>query len=79
MRASKIGKCFIIGADTAVPISAVRAIWDFSNNRYANGTVNIVPAIKILRAVYPEVSLRDAKDIIDMYLMVTGTDIPEFI
>lgn len=77
MKANRVTKCFITADDTAIPISAVRAIWLFSRNTYPHGGINIVSAIKILVAVYPGLSLRDAKDMIDLYLALVGTDIPE--
>lgn len=78
MRANRVTKCFITADDTAIPISAVRAIWLFSRNTYPHGGINIISAIKILVAVYPGLSLRDAKDMIDLYLAIHGTDIPEY-
>jgi hypothetical protein len=77
MKANRVNKTFITANDTAIPISAVRAIWLFSRNTYPHGGINIVSAIKILVAVYPGLSLRDAKDMIDLYLAIQGTDIPE--
>jgi len=77
MRANRVNKTFITADDTAIPVSAVRAIWLFSRNTYPHGGINIISAIKILVAVYPGLSLRDAKDMIDLYLAIHGTDIPE--
>lgn len=77
MRANRVNKTFITADDTAIPVSAVRAIWLFSRNTYPHGGINIISAIKILVAVYPGLSLRDAKDMIDLYLAIQGTDIPE--
>ena len=77
MKANRVNKTFITADDTAIPISAVRAIWLFSRNTYPHGGINIISAIKILVAVYPGLSLRDAKDMIDLYLAIQGTDIPE--
>ena len=76
MKANRVTKCFITANDTSIPVSAVRAIWLFSRNTSPDGSINIRPAIKILVAVYPGVSVRDAKDMIDFYLTLVGTDIP---
>jgi len=77
MKANRFTKCFITADEKEIPVSAVRAIWLFSRNTYPHGGINIVSAIKILVAVYPGLSLRDAKDMIDLYLVLVGTDIPE--
>jgi len=79
MKANRVNKCFITADEKEIPVSAVRAIWLFSRNTYSHGGINIISAIKILVAVYPGLSLRDAKDMIDLYLAIHGTDIPEFI
>jgi len=70
MKVNRVTKCFITADDTAIPISAVRAIWLFSHRPVGPlGGINIISAIKILVAVYPGLSLRDAKDMINnLYL-----------
>ena len=77
MKANRVNKCFITADEKEIPVSAVRTIWLFSRNTYPHGGINIISAIKILVAVYPGLSLRDAKDMIDLYLAINGTDIPE--
>ena len=77
MKANPVTKCFITADDKEIPVSVVREVFLSSRYTYPHGGsgINIIPAIRILFAVYPGLSLQDVKDMINLYLAIEGMDV----